>query len=185
MNHRLRAHVREHLDPRGLTPGTIVHAARIAVLAIGTWSLCIYNDGAMSAGDAAQLALVLGVAVLLAAPRQRGAMLLGTVAIWLTMGEFLAASRTGQFALWRWSTSLAALALIQVLSRVPQMRARARANPWRPIREFNRGSQTGGPGAAWRNPSAVERVPAALADIEGSDIDGRARRIAMSSSRSA
>jgi hypothetical protein len=172
MNRRLHSHVRERLDPRGLTPGTIAHGAQIAVLAIGAMAVHGYLGGGLNDGDAGQLALAMGVAVLMAAPRQRGAELLGAVAIWLTTCEFMAASRTGQFALWRWAEALAALALILIMTHVPHFRALARANPWRSLRDRDRRHARGGPGAAWRHRAEGDHVPAALADIEG-----QARRI--------
>ena len=179
MNRRLRAHVRENLDPRGITPGTIVFGARIAVLAIAAWAMCGYVYGAPNAADAGQQALVLGVAALLAAPRQRGSDVLGAAAIWLTIGEFLAASHTGQFALWRWATVLAALALVLVATRARHVRSRARANPWRPLNEPVGRSQ-GAPGAAWPKRAGGGHGPTALSAIEG-----KARAIAACPSRSA
>lgn len=166
MNSHLRSHVRNNLDPRGVTPGTIVHGARIAVLAIGAMAVHGYLGGGMNDDDARELALAMGVAVLMAAPRQRGAELLGAVAIWLTTCEFMAASRTGQFALWRWADVLAALALILIMTRVPHFRALARTNPWRSWRDRDRSAES-------------DQVPAALAVIEG-----RARRIGSGHSRS-
>lgn len=142
------------------------------MLAIGAIGVHGYLDGGMSDGDAGQLALAMGLAVLMAAPRQRGADLLGAVAIWLTTCEFLAASRTGQFALWRWTEMLAALALILMVARVQRLRALARTNRWRSLREGERRRVRGGPGAAWCHRSGSDPVPAALADIEG-----QARRI--------
>jgi len=156
MNRRLHDHVRVNLDPRGITPGTIVHGARIALLALGVAATHGYLQGGLGSDDAGQLALALGLAVLLAAPRQRGAELLGAVAIWLTTCEFMAASHTGQFALWRWAVALAALALVRVITRVPQLRARARANPWRPLRESDR-----------RAPAPAGQYAPAPARIEG------------------
>jgi hypothetical protein len=160
MNRRL--HLRENCDPRGVTPGTIVHGARIAVLAIGVVATHGYLSGGLGSGDAGQIALALGLAVLLAAPHQRGAELLGAVAIWLTTCEFMAASHTGQFALWRWAVALAALALVLVITRVPRLRARARANPWRPLRENER-----------RAPPPAAQIARGVVEIEG-----RARAVA-------
>lgn len=158
-----------------MTPRTLVHAARIAVAAIGAWSAAGYVQGELNASDAGQLALALGIAVLLAVPRQRAADLLGMVAIWLTLCEFMAASRTGHFALWRWAVVLAALATILIMARVPRVRAQARTNPWRSMREDDRRDQ---PGAAWCSCCAVGQGSAALTNIEG-----RARRIAAASNR--
>ncbi len=167
MNRRLRNRVRDRLDPGNLTPWTIVHGARIAVLAIGAMVVHGCLDGAMSDGVAGHLALAMGVAVLIAAPQQRGADSLGAVAIWLTTCEFMAASRTGQFALWRWADTLAALALILIVTRVPHFRARARTNPWRSLAERDRASVRGGRGKAWRHRAGVDQVPAKLPDIAG------------------
>jgi len=119
--------------PRSLTAGTIVRAAQIALLAIGGWAMLGYFSGSMTDERAARIALALGITVLVAAPRHRGVHLLGAVAVWLTMCEFLAASRTGEFALWRWAVALATLALVMILTRLPQFRAVARVNPWRQL----------------------------------------------------
>jgi len=162
MPHRLPRAVYDRLDPPGLTPGMIVAAARWCVPVAAGWTIQVRLAGGVTTADAAQGALILGVAALLAAPRRRAAELLGMVAIWLTLGEFLAASRTGQFVLWRWAVALAALGLIVVFTRVQQVRALARANRWRPLREHVRAHRAGG-------------VQATAASIP---IEGRARRIA-------
>jgi len=170
MNRRLYAAVMVNLDPRSLTPGTIVHGAQIAVLAIGAWAMQGYLGGGMDQGDASRIALALGIAVLVAAPRQRGAELLGAVAIWLTTCEFLSASRTGQFALWRWAVALATLAVVMILTRVPHFRAVARVNPWRRLGDRDRRRPARGPGAGWRHRArgnGADQIPPALADIEG------------------
>ena len=113
------------------TAGTIVRIAQIALLAIGGWALSGYSSGSITEEQAARAALALGMVVLVAAPGHRGVPLLGAVAIWLTSCEFLAASRTGEFALWHWAVALATLALVMILTRLPEFRAGARANPWR------------------------------------------------------
>lgn len=154
--------VHDHLDPAGLTPGMIVTAARWCVPVVAGWAIQVRLAGGATTADAAQGALMLGGAVLLAAPRRRTAELLGMVAIWLTIGEFLAASRTGQFVVWRWAVALAALGLIVVFMRVQHVRTLARANRWRPLRESARAHRAG-------------RVQAIVAPIA---IEGRARRIA-------
>jgi len=118
-------------DPRGLTAGTVVRIAQIALLAIGCWALPGYVSGSVTDEQAARGAMALGIFALIAAPRHRGAHLLGAVAIWLTTCEFMAATRTGEFALWRWAVALATLAVIMIMTRLPEFRAGARANPWR------------------------------------------------------
>ncbi len=90
-----------------------------------------YFTGNLTEDQSARGALALGIVVLVAAPGHRGVHLLGAVAIWLTACEFLSASRTGDFALWRWAVALATLAVIMILTRLPEFRAGARANPWR------------------------------------------------------
>jgi hypothetical protein len=182
MNRRLLSRVTHRLDPRRLPAGTIVHGAQIAVLAIGALATHDYLGGGMGDSDAGRIALILGVAVLIAAPQQRGAELLGAVAIWLTTCEFMAASRTGQFALWRWVMGLAALALVLILTRVSHFRAQARANPWRRLGDGDWRRPRSGPGAAWRRRAragAADQVPPAQADIEG-----QARLLATSPRRS-
>jgi len=121
------------LSPRNLTAGAIVRGAQIALLAIGGWAMLEYFSGGITDDLAARVAFALGITVMIAAPGHRGVHLLGAVAIWLTTCEFMAASRTGEFALWRWAVALATLALIMILTRLPQFRAAARANPWREL----------------------------------------------------
>jgi len=103
------------------------------MLAIGGWAMLGYFSGSLTDELAARVALALVITVLIAAPGHRGVHLLGAVAVWLTTCEFMAASRTGEFALWRWAVALATLALIMILTRLPQFRAAARANPWREL----------------------------------------------------
>jgi hypothetical protein len=169
MRHRLHPHVRQSRSLRGVTPGTLVQAARIAVPMIGAVAVWAYRQGPMGNDDAVRLALALGVAALLAAPHKRGAELLGAVAIWMTTCEFLAASHTGQFALWRWAMVLASLALIQIVTRLPHLRARARINPWRVLHDTD---------PRETDPRDTDQVWTRLAVIEGS-----ARPVARRSSR--
>lgn len=133
MNNHPHASAMHRINPRSLTAGTIVRGAQIALVAIGGWAMPGYFSGSITDEQAARVALALGIMVLVAAPRHRGVHLLGAVAIWLTTCEFLAASRTGEFALWRWAVALATLALIMILTRLPQFRAVARVNPWRQL----------------------------------------------------
>ncbi|WP_156906141.1 hypothetical protein [Novosphingobium acidiphilum] len=159
MRRQDKTRARQNLDRWAITPGTLVLGARMAVPAIGALAAGSFLRGLLDETQAVQIALALGLLVLIAAPRQRGVELLGMVAIWMTVCEFLAASRTGHFALWRWAMVLASLALILMAIRVAQLRARARINPWRPLHE--RGVDDG------------DHPPAARAVIEG-----RARPIA-------
>ena len=123
----------QRFHPRNLTAGTIVRGAQVALLAVGGWAMCRYVSGSITDEQATRVALALGIMVLIAAPAHRGVHLLGAVAVWLTTCEFLAASRTGDFALWRWAVALATLAVIMILTRLPQFRAAARVNPWRQL----------------------------------------------------
>lgn len=163
-----------------LTPQTLVHAARIAVLAIGAGAIHGYLGGALNDHDAGEIAVALGLAMLMAAPGQGRAELLGAVAIWLTTCEFIAASQTGHFALVRWGSALGALGLMLVVIRVGRFRALARANPWQALGGSRRAAPARGPGAGWQSRGGGAQAPAALADIEG-----RARRLKARSSRSA
>lgn len=150
MNSRRHTYSRSPFALRDFTPEAIVHWARIAVLAIGVCAVHGYLGGAMTDRDASEIVLALGLAVLVAAPGQRRVELLGAVAIWVTTCEFMAASQTGQFALWRWGSALAALALTLIMMRVPRFRAAARANPWRPLSEYTQRSPASNTGAGWQ-----------------------------------
>jgi hypothetical protein len=167
-------------SPVDLTPQTIVHAARIAVLAIGVGAIHGYLGGALNDHDAGEIAVALGLAMLVAAPCEGRGELLGAVAIWLTTCEFMAASQTGHFALQRWGSALGALGLMLVVIWVCRFRALARANPWQSLREPVQYGPAHGPGAAWQARGMRDQAPAALADIEG-----RARWVKAGSSRSA
>lgn len=92
-----------------------------------------YLVGDPSAEQAGHHAMWLGMLVLVAAPGHRAANVLGFVAIWLTVGEFIAAGHAGQFALWRWAVVLGNLGVTLVLTRLPRFRALTRANPWRAL----------------------------------------------------
>lgn len=138
MKRSRRPHFWRWIGPHAWTPQAIVHVAQAAVLLIGAVMIDGYLTRSMNDADACRGALALGVALLLAAPRQRSSELLGAVAIWLTTAEFLVASRTGMFALWRWSETLASLAIILVLARLSYFRALARANPWRSFGDLDR-----------------------------------------------
>jgi hypothetical protein len=122
MKRSRRPHFWRWIGPHAWTPQAIVHVAQAAVLLIGAVMIDGYLTRSMNDADACRGALALGVALLLAAPR-RSSELLGAVAIWLTTAEFLVASRTGMFALWRWSETLASLAIILVLARLSYFRA--------------------------------------------------------------
>lgn len=83
-------------------------------------------------------AFVLAVCLLLAVPDQRGSELLGAAAIWMTTAEFMSASQSHHFDMWRWAVSVATLALVIVPLKVQYLRSLARSNPYRPLGELDR-----------------------------------------------
>jgi hypothetical protein len=136
-------------------PAQIVRLGRIlAVLAAMAMTLG-YVSGLATVESTAIMAYVLGLLILLAAPGQRSAELLGAQAVWMTVAEFLAAAQSGQMLLWRWAVSIAALAVVILTLKVQHLRSLACRHPYSPLRDLER------------------RVPAARSAV----LDGRARPV--------
>ncbi|MEO0031220.1 MAG: hypothetical protein RIS94_978 [Pseudomonadota bacterium] len=121
-----------------VTPLQIVRVAKVLAMLTAMVMTAAYVTDRLTVETAGIAAFVLAVCLLLAVPDQRGSELLGAAAVWMTTAEFMSASQSHHFALWRWAVSVATLALVIVPLKVQYLRGLARSNPYRPLGELDR-----------------------------------------------
>jgi len=136
-------------------PVQVVRCGRVLALLMATAMVAGYVSGLAAAESTAIMAYFLGLFILMAAPGQRPAELLGAQAVWMTVAEFLAAAQSGQMLLWRWAVSIAALSLILLSGKIQHLRRAARSRPYRALGDLE------------------PRVPAASSAV----LDGQARAL--------
>ena len=147
-----------------ITPGQISRFAKVFALLVAFALTSGYVTNILTVQSAGIGAFFLSVSLLLALPEQRSSELLGALAIWMTYAEFMSAIQSGHFELWRWAVVLATLSLVVVPIKVQHLRQLARSNPYRPLRDLDRRTWSGGGAfAASRSEGAEAETVSALA----------------------
>lgn len=121
-----------------LTPAQAVRIGRVLALIMANVMTLGYVTGLATPALAGMMAYGLSLMILMGVPDQRASEMLGAVAIWMTVAEFLAAAQSGHMMLWRWAVSVSALAVVLIPLKIQHLRSLARAHPYRALRDLER-----------------------------------------------
>lgn len=153
-----------------ITPSQVSRFAKVFALLFAFALTSGYVTDRLTVELAGIGALSLALALLLALPGQRSSELLGALAIWLTYAEFMAASQSGEFNLWRWAVVLATLSLVVVPIKVQHLRQLARTNPYQPLGELDRRIWSGTGMTAQPAPYVPATLAAVRFDMDDPDL---------------
>lgn len=121
-----------------MTPGQIARVAVVVAVATAASLGYGYVSDKLTPTLGGLGGFVLSCSLLLAAPKQRAAELLGAVAVWMCFAEFLSTIQGGQFAMWRLAVSVATLGCVMSVIRVQHLRDLNRRAPNTPLADLDR-----------------------------------------------
>ena len=142
-----------------LTPGQITRTSKIVAIVTALALAYGYVSDNLTPVSASLGGFLLACSLLLAAPTQRAAEMLGAVTVWMCFAEFLSTTQSGQFAIWRLSVAVATLGGVMGVIRVQHLRDLARQTPDATLADLDRRTGNG--------VAVLPRSPAKLAEMRG------------------